>query len=74
MSEYATGAGDHSHHVSSPISVTWVVAASLLCAVGLTLLWWGLMTISWPYFVLGPLFVFAGTLMLLDQRAGLDHA
>lgn len=74
MSEYAVKSEDHSHHVSSPISVLWVVVASLVCAGGLTALWWGLMIISWPYFVAGPLLVLLGTLMLLNPRAGLDHA
>jgi hypothetical protein len=74
MSEYSVHAPDHAHHVSSPISVPWVVVASILCSVGLTLLWWGLMTISWPYFVVGPLVVLAGTVMLLNPRAGWDHA
>ena len=74
MSEYGAASEGHAHHVSSPISVTWVVLASLLCAAGLLILWWGLMMLSWPYFVLGPWFVLAGCLMFLNPRAGWDHA
>jgi hypothetical protein len=74
MSEYSRPTEPHVHHVVSPISVVWVVLASLLCAAGLLSLFWGLMILSWPFFVVGPLLVFAGTLMLLNRRAGLDHA
>lgn len=74
MPEYATHAEEHGRHVVSPISVTWVVLASLVCAVGIFLLFWGGFMESWPFFVIGPLSVLVGFLMLLHPRAGLDHA
>jgi len=74
MPEYATPAEDHVHHLASPISVTWVVLASLVCAAGIFFLFWGGFMESWPYFIVGPLCVFVGFVMLLHPRAGLDHA
>jgi hypothetical protein len=38
------------------------------------LVWWGGMTDSWPFFVVGPFVVLGSVLMLLNPRAGLDHA
>jgi hypothetical protein len=74
MPEYSVGGQEHAHHVASPISVTWVVLASLICALGLVLLFWGALMESWPYFIAGPFCVFVGMVMLLNRRAGLDHA
>jgi hypothetical protein len=74
MSEYGGPSESHPHHVSSPISLPWVVLASLLCGLGLFLvlgLW--LATFEWIYFV-GVIPVFLGGLMFLSPRAGLDHA
>jgi hypothetical protein len=53
--------------------VAWVVIASLLCAAGLLLIWMWLTTFAWIDSV-GPFFVFAGVLMFLNDRAGLDRA
>ena len=73
MSEYAVAPEDHAHHVSSPISVPWVVLASVLCGVGLLSVWEWLTTFAWVYFA-GPLLVLAGFLLLFSDRAGLDRA
>ncbi|MGA8303946.1 MAG: hypothetical protein WA691_00745 [Thermoplasmata archaeon] len=73
MSEYSGAPEEHAHHVSSPISVVWVVVASLLSGVGLLLIWMWLTTFSWT-FSFGPLLVFVGVLMFLSDRAGLDRA
>ncbi|MGI0154999.1 MAG: hypothetical protein ACREDE_02520 [Thermoplasmata archaeon] len=60
--------------MSSPISVPWVVVASVIAAVGLLVLWQGATNLYWPDFVGGPLLVLVAVLMLLNDRAGLDHA
>jgi hypothetical protein len=74
MSEYGSAhAEEHGHGVASPISVPWVVAAAILCALGLSLIWYWLTTFDWIYFT-GPFVVLAGALMLMNHRAGLDHA
>jgi hypothetical protein len=74
MSEHATAAEGHAHHVSSPISVPWVIAASLIAAAGLLVLWQGATTLDPIYFLGGPVLVLIATLMFLNDRAGLDHA
>jgi|HubBroStandDraft_1064217.scaffolds.fasta_scaffold28026_3 hypothetical protein len=73
MSEYGAASEVHTHHVSSPISVPWVVLASVLCGVGLTLVWEWLTTFQWIWFS-GVVLVFIGAMMFLNDRAGLDHA
>jgi len=74
MSEYgdAHSRGAKSH-VRSPISVAWVVLASVLIGVGLAVLFYWLYTFDLRY-TFGIAFVVAGGLMLFDHRAGLDHA
>jgi hypothetical protein len=74
MSEYGTATEEHAHHVSSPISVPWVVGASVISGVGVLSLWQGVTTLGWYYFVGGSLLVLLGILMFLNDRAGLDHA
>lgn len=74
MSEYGPAHEERAHHVSSPISVPWVILASLIAAGGLLLLWQGATTLAWYYFVGGSLLVLIGFLMLMNDRAGLDHA
>ncbi|MGA8543106.1 MAG: hypothetical protein WB947_06185 [Thermoplasmata archaeon] len=74
MSEYGHSSEEHAPHVSSPISVPWVVAAALISATGILSLWWGAEQIDWPYFVIGTLLVLVAVLMFLNDRAGLDHA
>ena len=74
MSGHATAGEDAGHHAVSPISVPWVVLASLLCGLGLYLvlgLW--LLTFQWIYFT-GIIPMIVGGLMFLNERAGLDHA
>ncbi|MGD0256505.1 MAG: hypothetical protein ABSB90_01305 [Thermoplasmata archaeon] len=60
-------------HVSSPISVPWVVAAALLIGLGLTLLAYVLVTFDLLYF-LGIVPCVVGGLMLFSRRAGVDSA
>jgi hypothetical protein len=74
MSAHATMPDGHPHHVSSPISVPWVIVASLAAAAGLLLLWQAVTTMNPLYFLGGPILVLIGTLMFLNDRAGLDHA
>ncbi|MGA9840663.1 MAG: hypothetical protein WBF81_02070 [Thermoplasmata archaeon] len=73
MAEYGGAAKGHSAHVKSPISVPWIVVASVLCGVGITLVWWWLETFQWVFFS-GVLVTFVGAMMFLNDRAGLDHA
>jgi len=73
MAEYAHASEEHADHAASPISVPWVVLASVLCALGLVLIWEWLTTFMWIFF-LGPFVVLAGAVMFLNHRAGLDHA
>lgn len=74
MSEYGSAAEERGHHVSSPISVPWVVGAALVSGLGVLVLWQGVTTLGWYYFVGGSLLVLVGVLMFLNDRAGLDHA
>jgi hypothetical protein len=73
MSGYGHAPEGHAPHVSSPISVPWVILASVLVGVGLTLIWMWVTTFSWIFFT-GPLLVFVGAVMFLNPRAGWDHA
>ena len=73
MSEHAAAPGGHGHGVVSPISVPWVIAAALLCAAGLFVIWWWLYTFNLE-FVWGIALVFLGAMMFLNPRAGWDHA
>jgi hypothetical protein len=74
MSEYAAPAEAKGHHVRSPISVLWVVAASILSGLGLVLLWWFLEVFQLVWLGGGILLVLVGCLMFMDRRAGWDHA
>lgn len=73
MSGYGAPSEPPAHHAVSPISVPWVVLASVLCGLGLLLVWMWLTTFQWVYFT-GIIPVFVGGLMFLNDRAGLDHA
>jgi hypothetical protein len=73
MSEYASGHGGAPAHVKSPISVPWVIAASLLIGVGLFFDWYWLYTFNLEY-TFGIALVVVGGFMLFSKRAGLDHA
>ncbi len=70
MGEHASG---HGHGVVSPISVLWVIAASLISAAGLFVIFWWLYNFNLE-FAWGPFLVFIGVLMFLNPRAGWDHA
>jgi lipoprotein signal peptidase len=70
MSEYGEA---HGHVERSPISVGWVVLASLVCGAGIFFLWLWLDTFDWLYFP-GFVLVIVGAIMFLNDRAGLDHA
>jgi hypothetical protein len=77
MSDYG-GAPSHevahgSAHEVSPISVPWVVLASVICGIGITLMWQFVTTFNFLYFLGAPL-ILVGALMFLNERAGLDHA
>ncbi|MCI4365496.1 MAG: hypothetical protein L3K10_05490 [Thermoplasmata archaeon] len=74
MSGYGTPPAAVSHgHVSSPISVPWVVLSAVLVGVGLFFVWWWVTTFDWLYF-LGVAPCVLGGLMLFSRRAGLDSA
>ncbi len=73
MSEYATAVGGHAAHDVSPISVLWVLAASLLLAGGQFMIFWWLYTFNLRYFE-GPFLVLAAVFMFLHPRAGWDHS
>ncbi|MCI4372577.1 MAG: hypothetical protein L3K02_02900 [Thermoplasmata archaeon] len=60
-------------HVSSPISVGWVVVSAVLIGTGLFMLAYWLLTFNW-FFFLGIAPCVAGGLMLFSRRAGLDSA
>jgi hypothetical protein len=77
MSEYGGPSAGHGHaesHVErSPISIGWVVLASLVCGAGIFLVWYWLETFDWLYFP-GLVLVIVGAMMFMNDRAGLDHA
>jgi hypothetical protein len=73
MAEHAAATEGHGHGVASPISVLWVIAASVIAAAGLFLIAMGLLNFDWVFYV-GPFLVFASCLMFLNRRAGLSHA
>lgn len=52
-----------------PLSIAWVVGASLLMGVGIFFVTYWLMTFEWLYFG-GILPMTAGILMMFDPRAG----
>jgi hypothetical protein len=72
MTEHA-GAQVHGHGVASPISVLWVIAASIVAAAGIFMMAMWLLTYDYLY-LLGPWVVLLSVLMFLNHRAGLDHA
>jgi uncharacterized membrane protein YfcA len=73
MSEYSDAPNASKHHVRSPISVPWVIAASILSGLGVGFLAYWIETFQWFWFS-GVLLVFVGILMFLNPRAGWDHA
>ncbi|HXW66487.1 MAG TPA: hypothetical protein VEL82_01180 [Thermoplasmata archaeon] len=73
MASYGSAHGGHGHVTKSPISVAWVVLAALLGGAGIFLIFEWLFTFNWVFFP-GIALVIGCTLMLLDRRAGLDHA
>jgi hypothetical protein len=73
MSEYGDAPEPHGHVVKSPISVGWVVAASVICGLGLVGVWWWVTTFDWLFFP-SIFLVIGGAMMFLNDRAGLDHA
>ena len=73
MSEYGDASESHGHVTKSPISVAWVIAASVICGIGITGVWWYVTTFDWLYFPFVFL-VIGGALMFMNDRAGLDHA
>jgi hypothetical protein len=73
MAEYASSPAGEAHHAVSPISVPWVVLASLVCGVGIFLVWFWLETFNWIFFP-GIVAVIVGAMMFMSDRAGLDHA
>ena len=65
----------HSEHAvtKSPISIPWVIVASLLAGLGVFSMVLWLYTFQWIYFG-GILPILTGTLMMFDRRAGADSA
>jgi hypothetical protein len=62
------------HRVTkSPISIPWVIAAALLCGIGIMGLMYWLVTSQGIYFA-AVIPCIAGALMFLDPRAGANHA
>jgi hypothetical protein len=74
MSGYGGAHAAPAHgHVSSPISVPWVVLSAVLIGLGLFMLAYWLLTFNW-FFFLGIAPCLAGGLMLFSRRAGVDSA
>jgi hypothetical protein len=73
MSEYAGASAPHGQVERSPISVGWVILASVICGIGLIGVWWYVTTFDWLYFP-SIVLVIGGAMMFLSDRAGLDHA
>jgi hypothetical protein len=74
MSEYGGTSEPHHGHVErSPISVPWVIAASVICGIGITGVWWFITTFDFLYFPFAFV-VIGGAIMFMSPRAGLDHA
>lgn len=64
-----------SSHASakSPVSIPWVILASLLAGIGIFSMVLWLYTFQWIYFG-GILPIITGTLMMFDRRAGANSA
>lgn len=73
MSDYANPHAAEAHHAASPISIGWVVLASVICGIGVLLTWAWLYTFDWLFFP-GIALTIIGTMMFFSERAGLDHA
>lgn len=73
MAEAATSHAEPDAHTPVPISVAWVVLASLMIGIGLGLVAYWQITQDWLYFA-GIVPAILGGIMLLSPRAGLDHA
>lgn len=74
MSAYGEGHhGGSEVHVRSPINVGWVILASLLIGGGLFFIFWWLYNFNLE-FTFGIPMVVLGAFMLMNDRAGLDHA
>ncbi len=55
------------------VSVPFVLAAAIVCGVGLVLLFLWIVTFTWPY-LSGIGLLILGVAMLMNRRAGLDRA
>ncbi|GEM_PF-1528383 len=75
MAGYPTPSSVPVRHVDAPntLSVPWVIAAALLIAIGIFAVVYFLISFQLE-FLGGIALVLGGTLMLLDPRAGSDHA
>lgn len=73
MSGYPAAEGSHADRTSTGVSVPLVIAAALLCGIGLTGISYWLLTQNWLYFAaLLPLI--GGALLLFTRVTGPDHA
>jgi len=75
MAGYPTHSAPPVAHADAPntLSVPWVIAAALLIAIGVFAVVYFLISFQLE-FLGGIALVLGGTLMLLDPRAGSDHA
>ncbi len=77
MSTYGS-TGTHPAHAKTPIHIGYVIASSLVCAAGLTLLFVFLINLSLAMadvlLIPGSALLAVGFLMLTRKRAGLDGA
>ena len=72
MGGYASGSGVRRVE-KGPISIPWVIAASLLMGLGVFSLTIWLVTFDWLFFA-GVVPALAGILMVFDRRAGADRS
>ncbi len=75
MSGYPNPSTAPVRHADLPntLSVPWVIVAALLISIGIFAVIYFLISFQ-PAFLGGIALVLAGTFMLLDPRAGSDHA
>jgi hypothetical protein len=75
MAGYPTPSTAPVHRVDAPntLSVPWVIGAALLISIGIFSVIYFLISFQLE-FLGGIALVLAGTFMLLDPRAGSDHA
>ncbi|MGI0139896.1 MAG: hypothetical protein ACREBT_01910 [Thermoplasmata archaeon] len=75
MSSYGEEHSSSDHH-SPPIrgsTLGWIILAAVLCGIGLLMTWWYITFFQMIYLV-GPVFVLAGSVIFFHTWSGPDSA